>query len=171
MAPSRDGPRVNEEITIAQLRLVDQDGEMMGVVSRLEALEKAAAAGLDLVEVAPNADPPVCKILDYGKYKYEEQKRKNEARKKQKVIEIKEIKLRSTIDDNDYNVKIRAMKRFIEEGDKVKITLRFRGRELTHQDLGMKLMLQVKQDLEEDSKVEQHPKMEGRQMIMVLVPK
>ncbi|MCX8506831.1 MAG: translation initiation factor IF-3 [Alphaproteobacteria bacterium] len=171
MAPSRDGPRVNEEITIAQLRLVDQDGEMMGVVSRHEALEKAAAAGLDLVEVAPNADPPVCKILDYGKYKYEEQKRKNEARKKQKVIEIKEIKLRPTIDDNDYNVKIRAMKRFIEEGDKVKITLRFRGRELTHQDLGMKLMLQVKQDLEEDSKVEQHPKMEGRQMIMVLVPK
>ena len=171
MAPSRDGPRVNEEITTAQLRLVGADGEMLGVVSRNEALEKAAAAGLDLVEVAPTADPPVCKILDYGKFKYEEQKRKNEARKKQKIIEIKEIKLRPTIDDNDYNVKLRAMQRFIEEGDKVKITLRFRGRELTHQDLGMKLLIQVKQDLDEIVKVEQHPKMEGRQMIMVLAPK
>ncbi|MDI9350017.1 MAG: translation initiation factor IF-3 [Candidatus Symbiobacter sp.] len=171
MAPSRDGPRVNEEITIPNVRLVDQDGEMLGVVSRNEALEKAAAAGLDLVEVAPNAEPPVCKILDYGKFKYEEQKRKNEARKKQKIIEIKEIKLRPTIDDNDYNVKLRAMQRFLEEGDKVKITLRFRGRELTHQDLGMKLLVQVKNDLEETAKVEQHPKMEGRQMIMVLAPK
>lgn len=171
MAPSRDGPRVNEEITIAQIRLVGKDGEMLGVVTRQEALEQAAAAGLDLVEVAPNADPPVCKILDYGKYKYEEQKRRNEARKKQKIIEIKEIKLRPTIDDNDYNVKLRAMQRFLDEGDKVKITLRFRGRELTHQDLGMKLLIQVRDDLEAKAKVEQHPKMEGRQMIMVLAPK
>lgn len=171
MTPSREGPRVNEEIAIPSVRLVDQDGEMVGVVPIREALERAVQAGLDLVEVAPNAEPPVCKILDYGKYKYEEQKRKNEARKKQKVIEIKEIKLRPTIDENDYQVKMRAMVRFLEEGDKVKVTLRFRGRELAHQDLGMKVLVRVKDDLDAMAKVEQMPKMEGRQMTMVVAPR
>jgi translation initiation factor IF-3 len=171
LTPSRDGPRVNEEITIPQVRLVDQDGEMVGVVSIREALERAAQAGSDLVEVAPNADPPVCKILDFGKYKYEEQKRRNEARKKQKVIEVKEIKLRPTIDDNDYGIKMKAMIRFIGEGDKVKVTLRFRGRELAHQDLGMRVLIRVRDDLDEIAKVEQMPKMEGRQMVMVVAPK
>jgi translation initiation factor IF-3 len=144
---------------------------MIGVVSRNEALERAAEAGLDLVEVAGNADPPVCKILDYGKYKYEEQKKKNEARKKQKVIEVKEIKLRPGIDDHDYDVKMRAMKGFIEEGDKVKITMRFRGRELAHQDLGMNVLMRVRNELDEIAKVEQFPKMEGKQMTMVMSPK
>ena len=171
LTPSRDGPRVNEEIKIASVRLVDQDGNMVGVVETSEALEMAVKAGLDLVEVAPLATPPVCKILDYGKFKYEEQKRKNEARKKQKIIEIKEIKLRPTIDDHDYGVKLKAMQRFLDEGDKVKVTLRFRGRELTHQDLGMKVLIRVKTDLEEISKVEQMPRMEGRQMIMLIAPK
>ena len=128
-------------------------------------------AGLDLVEVSPNADPPVCKILDFGKFKYEEQKRKNEARKKQKVIEVKEIKLRPSIDDHDYDVKMRSMKSFIEEGDKVKVTMRFRGREMAHQDLGMNVLIKVRDDLVEMAKVEQMPKLEGRQMIMVLAPK
>ena len=144
---------------------------MVGVVSIREALERAAQAGSDLVEVAPNAEPPVCKILDFGKYKYEEQKRRNEARNKQKVIEVKEIKLRPTIDDNDYGIKMKAMVRFIGEGDKVKVTLRFRGRELAHQDLGMKVLIRVRDDLEEIAKVEQMPKMEGRQMVMVVAPK
>ncbi|MDI9409006.1 MAG: translation initiation factor IF-3 [Candidatus Pacebacteria bacterium] len=171
MTPSRDGPRVNEEIRLNSLRLVDQDGGMVGIVTIAEALSMAAQAGLDLVEIAPTADPPVCKILDYGKFKYEEQKRKNEARKKQKIIEIKEIKLRPTIDDHDYEVKLRAMKKFLEEGDKVKVTLRFRGRELAHQDLGMLVLVRVKDDLESMSKIEQMPRMEGRQMIMLIAPK
>jgi translation initiation factor IF-3 len=171
LTPSRDGPRVNEEITAMSIRLVDERGQMAGVVTLREALEKAVEAGLDLVEIAPTAQPPVCKILDYGKFKYEEQKKKNEARKKQKVIEIKEIKLRPTIDDNDYNIKMRAMHRFLEEGDKVKVTLRFRGRELAHQDLGMAVLVRVRDDLEEIAKVEQMPKMEGRQMVMVVAPK
>jgi len=153
------------------IRLVDERGQMAGVVSLREALEKAAEAGLDLVEIAPTASPPVCKILDYGKFKYEEQKKKNEARKKQKVIEIKEIKLRPTIDDNDYNIKMRAMQRFLQEGDKVKVTLRFRGRELAHQELGMAVLVRVRDDLDEVAKVEQMPKMEGRQMVMVVAPK
>ncbi len=131
----------------------------------------AANAGLDLVEVAAAADPPVCKILDYGKFKYEEQKKKNEARKKQKVIEVKEIKLRPGIDDHDYDVKMRSMIKFIEEGDKVKVTMRFRGRELAHQDLGMNVLMRVRDDLEETAKVEQMPRMEGRQMTMVLSPR
>ena len=171
LTPSRDGPRVNEEITVMQIRLVDERGTMIGVTSLREALERAAEAGLDLVEIAPTAVPPVCKILDFGKFKYEEQKKKNEARKKQKVIEIKEIKLRPTIDDNDYNIKMRAMQRFLEEGDKVKVTLRFRGRELAHQDLGMAVLVRVRDDLEAIAKVEQMPKMEGRQMVMVVAPK
>jgi translation initiation factor IF-3 len=144
---------------------------MVGVVTRNEALNMADQAGLDLVEVAPGADPPVCKILDYGKYKYEEQKKKNEARKKQKVIEVKEIKLRPGIDQHDYDVKMRSMVSFIEEGDKVKVTMRFRGRELAHQDLGMNVLMRVKDDLDAIAKVEQFPRMEGRQMIMVMSPK
>jgi translation initiation factor IF-3 len=171
LTPSREGPRVNEEITAMSIRLVDEKGAMQGVVTLREALEKAVEAGLDLVEIAPTASPPVCKILDYGKFKYEEQKKKNEARKKQKVIEIKEIKLRPTIDDNDYNIKMRAMLRFLQEGDKVKVTLRFRGRELAHQDLGMAVLVRVRDDLDPVAKVEQMPKMEGRQMVMVVAPK
>ena len=170
-APTREGPRVNTEINVPNVRLVDAKGEMVGVVSRNDALERAAQAGLDLVEVAANADPPVCKILDYGKYKYEEQKKKNEARKKQKVIEVKEIKMRPGIDDHDYDVKMRAMLRFIEEGDKVKVTMRFRGRELAHQDLGMNVLMRVKEDLDEIAKVEAFPRMEGKQMTMVMSPK
>jgi translation initiation factor IF-3 len=144
---------------------------MVGIVPRTDALTRALEAGLDLVEVSPTADPPVCKILDFGKYKYEEQKRKNEARKKQKVIEIKEIKLRPGIDDHDYDVKMRSMKNFIDEGDKVKVTMRFRGRELAHQELGMDVLMRVKGDLDAVAKVEQHPRMEGRQMTMVVSPK
>jgi translation initiation factor IF-3 len=154
-----------------QLRLVDERGEMVGIVTRNEALDMAADAGLDLVEIAPNADPPVCKILDFGKYKYEEQKKKNEAKKKQKVIEVKEIKFRPSIDDHDYDVKMRSMTKFIGEGDKVKVTMRFRGRELAHQELGMNVLMRVKGDLDEIAKVEQFPRMEGRQMTMVVSPK
>jgi translation initiation factor IF-3 len=144
---------------------------MVGVVPIRQALEMAVEAGLDLVEISPNAEPPVAKILDYGKFKYQEQKRRNEARKKQKVIEIKEIKMRPTIDDNDYNVKVRAMRRFLEEGDKVKVTVRFRGREMLHQDLGLAVLHRVRDELQDASKVEQHPKMEGRQLTMVIAAK
>ena len=151
--------------------MVDERGNMVGIVGRNEALAMASDVGLDLVEVAPNADPPVCKILDFGKFKYEEQKKKNEARKKQKIIEVKEIKLRPSIDDHDYDVKVRSMVNFIEEGDKVKVTMRFRGRELAHQELGMDVLVRVKDDLDEIAKVEQMPRMEGRQMTMVVAPK
>ncbi|CAG4929985.1 unnamed protein product [Acidocella sp. C78] len=144
---------------------------MLGVMSTREAQRRAGEVGLDLVEISPNADPPVCKLLDYGKFKYEQQKKKNEARKKQKVIEIKEIKVRPNIDENDYQVKLRAMKSFIGEGDKVKVTLRFRGREMAHQELGVKVLERIRIDMETDTKVEQMPKMENRQMIMVLSPR
>jgi translation initiation factor IF-3 len=153
------------------VRLIGADGENFGVVDRDTALRKAEEAGLDLVEISPNAAPPVCKILDIGKYKYEEQKRKNEARKKQKVIEVKEIKLRPNIDDHDYDVKRRSMQRFLEEGDKVKVTLRFRGREMAHQELGTALLNRVRTDFEQDAKVEQEPRPEGRQIVMVLAPR
>ena len=169
--PTREGPRINDEIAVMRVRLVDERGHMVGVVGRNDALTMASDAGLDLVEIAPNADPPVCKILDFGKYKYEEQKKKNEARKKQKIIEVKEIKLRPSINDHDYDVKMRSMVKFIEEGDKVKVTMRFRGRELAHQELGMDVLVRVKDDLDEIAKVEQMPRMEGRQMIMVMSPK
>jgi translation initiation factor IF-3 len=169
--PTREGPRVNDEIAVMRVRLVDERGNMVGVVGRNDALTMASDAGLDLVEIAPNADPPVCKILDCGKYKYDEQKKKNEARKKQKIIEVKEIKLRPSIDDHDYDVKMRSMIKFIEEGDKVKVTMRFRGRELAHQELGMDVLVRVRDDLDEIAKVEQMPRMEGRQMIMVMSPK
>jgi len=154
-----------------QIRLVDAHGDMVGIVPRNEGLDMAADAGLDLVEISPNADPPVCKILDFGKYKYEEQKKKNEARKRQKVIEVKEVKFRPSIDDHDYDVKMRSMQKFIGEGDKVKVTMRFRGRELAHQELGMDVLMRVKGDLDPVAKVEQFPRMEGRQMTMVVSPK
>ena len=144
---------------------------MIGVVAIDEALDKAADRGLDLVEIAPEADPPVCKILDFGKFKYEVQKKKNEARKKQKVIEVKEIKLRPNIDENDYLVKMRSVKKFIGEGDKVKVTLRFRGREMAHQEIGAKVLERVREDTDEIAKVEQFPRLEGRQMVMVIAPR
>jgi translation initiation factor IF-3 len=169
--PTRDGPRVNEEIRIPQVRLIDQDGEMQGVMTAREAMHRAFSVGLDLVEISPNADPPVCKILDFGKFKYEQQKKKNEAKKKQKVIEIKEIKVRPNIDENDYQVKMRAMKSFIDEGDKVKVTLRFRGREMAHQDIGVRVLERIRAEMDATSKVEQMPRMENRQMVMVLSPR
>ena len=169
--PSRDGPRVNEDIRVPQVRLIDQEGEMQGVLPTREALARAYAIGMDMLEISPNADPPVCKILDYGKFKYEQQKKKNEAKKRQRVIEIKEIKVRPNIDENDYQIKMRAMKGFIDEGDKVKVTLRFRGREMAHQDIGIKVLERIRAELEQTSKVEQMPRMENRQMIMVLSPR
>ena len=162
---------MNDDIDAPMVRLVDHTGDMIGVVPIHEALTRAEEAGLDLAEISPNADPPVCKILDYGKYKYESQKKKNEARKRQKVIEVKEIKLRPNIDDHDYDVKMRNTQRFLAEGDKVKVTMRFRGRELAHQDLGMNLLVRVRDQFAEMAKVEQMPRMEGRQMVMVLAPK
>ncbi|MEX2644564.1 MAG: translation initiation factor IF-3 [Acetobacterales bacterium] len=162
---------MNEDIDVRQVRLVDAEGEMVGVVSLQDALARAGEAGLDLVEVSPNAEPPVCKILDYGKFKYEEQKKKHDARKKQKTIDIKEIKLRPNIDQHDYDVKMRNVRRFLTEGDKVKVTLRFRGREMAHTDLGMKVLERVREEMDELAKVEQFPKMEGRQMIMVMAPR
>ena len=170
-APTREGPRVNTQIAVPSVRLVDEGGAMVGVVPLREALQMAADVGLDLVEISPNAEPPVCKILDYGKFKYQEQKKASEARKKQKVIEIKEIKMRPMIDDHDYGVKMRAIRRFFDEGDKVKITLRFRGREMAHQELGQKLLDRVKGDTGEIAKVESEPRFEGRQIVMVLAPK
>ena len=153
------------------MRLVDADGTVLGVVPIDEALRKAEDRGLDLVEVAAKGDPPVCKILDYGKYKYEAQKKKNEARKKQKTIDVKEIKMRPGIDVHDYDVKMRAVRKFLGEGDKVKVTMRFRGREMAHQELGLKVLNRVRDELEEIVKIELLPKMEGRQMIMVIAPK
>jgi translation initiation factor IF-3 len=156
---------------VPTVRLVKEDGTMVGVTPTREALRMAEEVGLDLVEISPNADPPVCKILDFGKYKYEIQKKKNEARKKQKVIEVKEIKLRPGIDDHDYDVKMRSVVRFLEEGDKVKVTMRFRGREMVHQELGMKVLDRVRTEMDTRAKVEQFPRLEGRQMVMVLAPK
>ena len=168
--PSKDDRKVNHGITARAVRLIDATGRMVGIVARDDALQRAEDAGLDLVEVA-DTDPPVCKIIDYGKLKYEIQKKKAEARKKQKIIEIKEIKMRPTIDDNDYDVKMRSVRRFLEDGDKVKVTLRFRGRELAHQELGLVVLERVKTDLGETCKVEQSARMEGRQMVMVVAPK
>ena len=166
-----DEPRVNSEISAASIRLVDQNGEMVGVVSAHEGLRLAEAAGLDLVEISPNAAPPVCKILDYGKYRYEIQKKAHEARKKQKVIQIKEIKLRPTIDKHDLEIKIRNTIGFLEEGDKVRITLRFRGREMDHQELGMQVLERVQEALKEQSKIESPPRFEGKQISMMVGPK
>ena len=166
-----EGHKINNRIEAREVRLIDALGENRGVVPTRQAIMMAEEAGLDLVEVSPDAKPPVAKILDYGKFKYQEQKKANEARKKQKVIEIKEIKMRPMIDDHDYDVKMRAMARFFEEGDKVKITLRFRGREMAHQQLGMAVLQRVKAEVQEISKVESEPRLEGRQMVMVLAPK
>jgi translation initiation factor IF-3 len=169
--PVKDGPRMNQDIRAPRVLLIDQHGEKQGVMPTSAALEAAEEAGLDLVEIVATADPPVCKILDYGKYRFQEQKKKAEARKRQKVVEIKEIKLRPNIDTHDYEVKAKAMHRFFDEGDKVKVTLRFRGREMAHPELGLRLLQKVKADFDERAKVEYEPRMEGRQMIMILAPR
>jgi translation initiation factor IF-3 len=170
-APEKGGPRVNRDIRAVQVQLIDAEGQNRGVVNLTDAQRLAEEAALDLVEIVPNATPPVCKILDFGKYRFLEQKKTAEQRKRQKVVEIKEIKLRPGIDDHDYEVKMRSVRRFFEEGDKVKVTLRFRGREMAHQDLGYKLLQRVKVETALIAKVEAEPLMEGRQMIMVLAPK
>src|SRR5262245_24060850 len=167
----KDGPRINEEIRAREVHLIDKDGHNRGNVPIADALALAQESGLDLVEIAPNAEPPVCKLLDYGKYKYQEQKKAAEARKKQKVVEVKEIKFRPMIDDHDYDVKMRSMVRFFEEGDKVKVTLRFRGREMAHQELGTRLLDRVKEDVSKFAKVESDARFEGRQMVMILAPR
>jgi len=169
--PVKSGPRFNEFIQSPKVRVIDGEGENLGVLNTRDAIAQAFEAGLDLVEVSPNADPPVCKFLDVGKFRYEAQKKANLARKTQKTQEIKEIKMRPNIDDHDYETKMKAMHRFIEEGDKVKVTLRFRGRELSHQQLGMNLLRRVQEDIAEIAKVEAYPRMEGRQMLMVVSPK
>ena len=169
--PTREGPRVNDQIRVPNVMLIDDEGENRGVMLTAEAIEMAAEQGLDLVEVSPNASPPVCKFLDYGKYKFQAQKKAAEARRKQKTVEVKEIKMRPNIDTHDYEVKMRNMRRFFDAGDKVKVTLRFRGREMAHQNLGMKLLQRVKAEVEPIAKVELHPRLEGRQMIMVLSPR
>ncbi|MEW6149885.1 MAG: translation initiation factor IF-3 [Bradyrhizobium sp.] len=170
-AASKDGPRINDDIRNAQIQLIDQTGENKGTVETVLAIRMAQEVGMDLVEISPNASPPVCKIMDYGKYKYSAQKKAAEARKRQKTVEIKEIKLRPMIDDHDYDVKMRAMQRFFEEGDKVKITLRYRGREMAHQEIGTKLLDKIKTDVAELAKVEQDARFEGRQVVMVLAPR
>ena len=169
--PPMNGTRFNEFIVSPKVRVIDENGANLGVMFTREAIEQAAEVGLDLVEISPNADPPVAKFLDIGKFKYEAQKKANAARKNQKTQEIKEIKMRPNIDDHDYDTKMKAVQKFLGEGDKVKITLRFRGRELAHGQLGMKLLQRVQEDTTEAAKVEQHPRMEGRQMLMVLSPK
>jgi len=162
---------MNEDIRVPQVRLIDHTGQNVGIVPTADALARAAEVGLDLVEISPDASPPVAKILDYGKYKYQEQKKAAEARKRQKIVEMKEIKMRPSIDDHDYDVKMRSIRRFFDEGDKVKVTLRFRGRELSHQELGWQVLQRVKSDTEPIAKVESEPRMEGRQMVMVLAPR
>ena len=167
----KDGPRVNDEIRVREVQLIDHEGTNRGVTPIYDAIALAREAGLDLVEISPNNTPPVCKILDYGKFKFQAQKKAAEALKKQKTVEVKEIKLRPGIDTHDYDVKMRSMRRFFEEGDKVKITLRFRGREMAHQDLGYKLLQRVKEDVAPVAKVEAEPMSEGRQIVMILAPR
>ena len=170
--PQKEGPRANRDIRgVRDVQLIDDGGSNKGVMPFFDALRIAEEAGLDLVEISPNSSPPVCKILDYGRFRFLEQKKANEARKRQKVIEIKEIKLRPGIDDHDYDVKMKSVRRFFEEGDKVKVTLRFRGREMAHVELGAKVLQRVKADTAEMAKVESEPSMEGRQMTMVLAPR
>ena len=171
LTPNREGPRINEGIDTPNIQLIDATGINVGVVAIADALARAAEAGLDLVEISPNSEPPVCKILDFGKYKYQAQKKASEARKKQRTVEIKEIKMRPNIDIHDYEVKMRSIVRFFEEGDKVKVTLRFRGREMAHMELGAKLLDRVKLDTSTIAKVESEPRLEGRQMVMVLSPR
>ena len=167
----KQGPRVNTDILNDEVRCISPEGEQLGVMKTADAIAQADAQGLDLVEVSPNTDPPVCKILDYGKFKYEAKKKKNEAKKKQKIIEVKEIKLRPNIDEHDYQVKMRNVQKFLDEGDKVKVTMRFRGREMAHQELGVNVLNRVRDDTEDVAKIEAFPKLEGRQMIMVIAPK
>ena len=169
--PQKDGPKINRDIRVREVMLIDAEGQNRGVTEISEALTIAEEAGLDLVEIVPNANPPVCKLLDYGKHRFTEQKKQAEARKRQKIVEVKEIKLRPGIDEHDYDVKMRAVKRFFDEGDKVKVTLRFRGREMAHQDIGYRLLDRVKTETVGIAKVESEPSMEGRQMVMVLSPK
>jgi translation initiation factor IF-3 len=169
--PVKSGPRFDDMIQSDKVRVIDENGENLGVMFTNEAIEQANEIGLNLVEVSPNADPPVCKFLDVGKYRYEAQKKANAARKTQKTQQIKEIKMRPNIDDHDYDVKMRSVTKFIEEGDKVKMTLRFRGREMAHQELGMNLLKRVQDDTAEIAKIEAYPRLEGRQMLMVLSPK
>lgn len=166
----KEGPRINDEIRIPQVQLVDTEGVNHGIVDIEEARHLADEAGLDLVEISPNSQPPVVKILDYGKYKFQAQKKAAEARKKQKTVEVKEIKMRPSIDTHDYDTKMKAARRFLDEGDKVKMTLRFRGREMAHQELGLQLLFRVRDDLVHEAKVESEPRLEGRQMIMILAP-
>jgi translation initiation factor IF-3 len=170
--PQKDGPRANRDIRgVRDVQLIDQEGQNQGVVPFFDALKIAEDAGLDLVEIAPNSVPPVCKILDYGRFRFLEQKKQAEARKKQKTVEVKEIKLRPGIDKHDYDTKMKAVRRFFEEGDKVKLTMRFRGREMAHTDLGMRLLDKVRDEMGELAKVESAPMMEGRQMVMILAPR
>ena len=170
--PQKEGPRANRDIRgVREVQLIDDTGQNRGVMAFFDALRIAEDAGLDLVEISPNATPPVCKILDYGKFRFLEQKKAAEARKKQKTVEVKEIKLRPVTDDHDYEVKLKAMRAFFEEGNKVKITLRFRGREMAHQDLGLKVLDRVRTDVGELAKVEMEPNFEGRQVTMVLAPR
>ena len=169
--PSREGPRINGMITVPKVLVIGADGEKLGVVDTDSALALAEEEGLDLVEVSPNVSPPVCKILDYGKLKYQEQKKASEARKRQKTVDVKEIKMRPNIDKHDYDVKMRSVTKFIGEGDKVKVTMRFRGREMAHQELGMQVLTRVREEVDEIAKVEASPKLEGRQMMMVLAPR
>ena len=169
--PRGDEPRINREIKSASIRLINASGDMVGVVSVIEGIRLAEQVGLDLVEISPHAEPPVCKVMDYGKYKYEAQKKAAEQRKKQKVVVIKEIKLRPTIDKHDLEVKMRSVHKFIEEGDKVKFTLKFRGREISHQEIGRKLLDQIQLDLGDSVKMEMSPRMEGRQLVMMISPK
>ncbi|WP_075997782.1 translation initiation factor IF-3 [Salaquimonas pukyongi] len=169
-APVKTGPRSNQEINVPQVQLIDAEGENHGNVTIERALEMAAEAGLDLVEISPNNNPPICKILDFGKYKYQAQKKAADQRKKQKTQDVKEIKMRPNIDTHDYEVKMRSVKKFLEEGDKVKVTLRFRGREMAHLELGMELLQRVKEEISDISKVDQEPKLEGRQMMMMVSP-
>ncbi len=170
--PQREtGPRVNDRIRGTEIRLIGADGENVGVVSPARAMQMAEEAGLDLVEISPNAEPPVCKIMDFGKFKYETQKREADARKKQHIIEIKEIKFRPGTDTHDYDVKMRSVMKFLDEGDKVKVTLRFRGREMAHQQLGLELLKRVEEDVAEVGKIESFPRLEGRQMVMMIGPK
>lgn len=169
--PSKDGPRVNGEIRAYRVLLIDENGEKQGEMPLAAALEAASEVGLDLVEVAPQAEPPVCKVMDYSKFRFEEQKKRAAARKNAKAVEIKEIKVRPNIDDHDYEVKMRAIQRFFDEGDKVKVTLRFRGRELAHTHIGMDLLARMRDQLEGVAKVEQEPRFEGKQVVMVMAPR
>jgi translation initiation factor IF-3 len=169
-APVKEGPRANKEIKVPNIQLIDAEGDNRGIVPTHEALAIAEESGLDLVEISPNNDPPICKILDLGKFKYQNQKKAAEKRKKQKTQEVKEIKMRPNIDTHDYEVKMRSVRKFLEEGDKVKLTMRFRGREMAHQELGLDVLNRARGEVAEISKVEAEPKMEGRQMMMVVAP-